>query len=161
MASFRSKQERHQEHQIYAISDEEDPAAIPEATFGRIMVIDSRKYSDSIITLFNKDTTASFDYQIFGTNKFIQLDNSPFGISDPEADAPPVADPSWVNLLSGCTDPAIFEQDKFKTIPAMTSKVGIAKETFSNKWSYVQILAKTAKPGGLIAAVLHRGTNEH
>jgi len=161
MASFRSQLEQHLAHQIYAIYDEEDPVTIPEAVFARVMVFDARKISDSTIRIFNNSTTDSIDYQIFGTNKFVDLDNSQFSVSDPENEAPAVDDDSWINLLSKCAeDLTVFDQEKFKTIPARTSTVGNAKETFSNKWSYVQILARTSNIG-VTAKIWHRGTNEH
>lgn len=167
MGSFRSQLEQHLEHQIYALSDEEDPAAIPEDTvFTRIMAIDSRKISDSTILFYNDDTVDSFDYQVFGSNKYVALNNSPFGVSNPEVDAPIISDPSWINILRDLTlttdplDPATHNQEFFRTMPARTAAVGWNYESFSNKWAWIQILARTAKSGGLNAKILHRGTNQ-
>ena len=158
MASLRNVLEQHLAHQVYAFYDEEDPAAVVQDVFTRVMVIDSRKISDSTIILVNDDAGSSIDYQIFGSNKFVDIDNSPaVEIPLPETVAPAVADPSWFNLLSA--DP--HDNSTLKTIPAKTALVGWACETFSNKWAFVQILAKTSKVGGSTAKISHRGTNTH
>lgn len=168
MASFRSQLEQHKEHQIYAFYDEEDPASVPQTTFGRVMVIDARKISDSTINIYNEDTGASFDYQIFGSNKYVELGNDADDpIPNPETVAPGVSDPSWVNILNFLQtgnkdplDPANNDQTFFRTVPARTAILGWNYESFSNKWAFVQILARTAKVGGLNAKIFHRGTNE-
>jgi len=165
MASFRNKLEQHLAHQVYALYDEEDPAAIAEGTpFVRAMVFDSRKISDSTITLVNIDVVATFDYMILGTNKHVVVDDT--APTDPEADAPAQADTSWINVLRDLTlttdplDPANHDQEFFRTVPAKTAKVGWNYESFSNKWAWIQILARTAKVGGSTATILHRGTNQ-
>ncbi len=167
MGSFRSQLEQHLEHQIYALYDEEDSASIAEgSSFARVMAIDARKISDSTISFYNEDTVDSFDYQIFGSNKFVDLDNSPFGVVDPEVSAPAIADESWINILRDLSlstdplDPANHTQEFFRTMPARTLSVGWNYESFSNKWAWIQILAKTNKSGGLLAKILHRGTNQ-
>ncbi len=165
MASFRARLEQHLQHQIFVLYDEEDPAAIAEGSpFLRVMAFDARKISDSVISFVNNDTVDAFDYQIFGSLKHVEIDNSPFGDSDPENDAPPIADPSWINLLrdSASTDPldpANFDQTFFRTVPKNDGTKGINYESFSNKWAWVQILCRTTKTGGLTARILHRGTN--
>lgn len=166
MASFRNKLEQHLEHQIYAIYDEESPITVPETDFGRVMVLDSRKISDSVITLYNDDTGDSFDYKIFGSNKYVELDNGPeHPTPNPETVAPPINDESWINILIDGSlvvdilNPFNTNQEFFKTIPARTSIVGWNYESFSNKWAWIQILARTSKSGGLSASIFHRGTN--
>jgi len=165
MASFRSRLEQHLEHQVYAYYDEEDPAAIVEGSpFVRVMVFDSRKISDSTIMFYNDDVAEAFDYQIFGSNKHVSLDNSPFGVSDPETDAPIITDESWVNILrdSASTDPldpANHDQTFFRTVPKRDSTKGQNYESFSNKWAYVDIRCRTTKVGGSLAKIFHRGTN--
>ncbi len=159
MASFRGKIEHHLDYQIYAIYDEEDPAAIQQgSTFQRVMVFDTRKISDSTINIYNEDTGDSFDYQIFGSNKFVAIDDST---------APLVTDESWINILNFLQtgnkdplDPANNDQTFSRTIPARTAILGFNYESFSNKWSFVDIRARTAKVGGLNAKLWHRGTNE-
>jgi len=164
MGSFRSRLEQHLEHQIYAYSDEEDPATIPQTTFARIMAIDARKISDSAISIYNISTVSPIDYKIQGSLKYVAQDDSPFGQSDPENLAPAVADESWQNLLfdssfTDLQDPALNNQDFFKTIPARTAAVGWNYESFTNKWAWVQILARSSGPG-VTAKIHHRGTNQ-
>jgi len=166
MASFRSRLEQHLEHQIYAFYDEEDPATIPQSTFARVMAIDSRKISDSTISFYNISLAESIEYQIQGSLKHVDVDNSPFGQSDPETDAPAVADESWQNILllapvgsADVLDPADNDQTLSKFIPARTAALGWTYESFNNKWAWVQILARSTG-SGVTAKIHHRGTNQ-
>lgn len=165
MASFRGRLEQHLAHQIYAIYDEEDFVVIPEGgTFVRVMVFDSRKISDSVITIYNDDAVDTFDYMVRGSSKHVTVNDGKD--ADPETDAPATADKSWINILRDLTlttdplDPANHNQTFFRTMPARTLILGWNYESFSNKWSYCEILARTAKSGGLNAAFFHRGTNQ-
>jgi len=165
MASFRGKLEQHLAHQVYALYDEEDPLAVPESgTFVRVMVFDARKISDSAITIYNDDAGDTFDYMIKGSGKFVVVDDTK--AADPETDAPATSDKFWINILRDLTlttdplDPANHDQEFFRTVPASTTKVGWNYESFSNKWAWIEILARTAKVGGLSAKITHRGTNQ-
>lgn len=113
-------------------------------TYTNVLEIDSDNISDSVITLYNTDTTDSLTYKIYATSKNTTT-------------IPVDGDDSWINIIRDLavddSIPANYDHDREKTLPALIRSY----ESFSNKWKWVRVQMKTTT-GTLIAKAWHRGT---
>ena len=96
----------------------------------RVFELDSRRVTNSVIAINNTDSGISIDLKIYGS-------------ALKAATIPDVNDDSWINILrvTGVDDgdPATYDHNRFKTIPALKRFY----ESFSNRWSFVQVLLKS------------------
>lgn len=102
-----------------------------------ILLIDSRKISDSVIVINNTGSNSA-TYIIYGTPKN--------GIT------PVITDSSWINLTDSGRNPSEYVHTTSVTIPAGKRFA----ETFSNKWGWVLIQANSDL--GTTLDIYHRGS---
>jgi len=128
----------------HTIGDVSDENITVTTTYTNVLEIDSKDISDSVITLFNDDSTNDLTYKIYASGKVQDL-------------IPADSDDSWINILINFlvddSVPANYEHDREKTIPAQLK----IYESFSNKWRWVRVQMATAS-GTVPAKAWHRGT---
>lgn len=132
--------------QVMGIRTFNDEALSIGTSYADVMNIRAERTGDSVIVIKNMSGSATLSYKIFGSAKSSET-------------ALDLTDDSWVNLLPSLDsesvddkDPSNYSHTRERTVPAS----GVFYESFSNKWAWVKVQAKSSS-GTITGKIYYRG----